>query len=232
MTNYVLIHGGAHAGWCWEKLVPYLEEDTRVGKVVSLDLVGHGARLDEKPHKQITLEDYIQDIAGAVNRLGLQDVVLVPHSLAGVSTPQAAARIADRVKRIVFVSALIPPEGWTGNDTFQDISRASGPAVGGYERSYRYMFCNDLDEDTAQWLLSRLGPEPAAALTTPVSRRDFSSSIPTTYLVLTQDQALPPDAQRQLLRNIGDPEVVELESGHDAMVSHPGELAQVLLRYA
>jgi len=69
-------------------------------------------------------------------------------------------------------------------------------------------------------------------LTTPLSYRGLPESIPTTYVLLTKDQALPPEAQRQLLRNIGSPEVVELESGHDAMVSHPKELAKVLLRYA
>ena len=35
MTDFVLVHGGYHTGWCWERLVPHLEEDPRVGSVQS-----------------------------------------------------------------------------------------------------------------------------------------------------------------------------------------------------
>jgi pimeloyl-ACP methyl ester carboxylesterase len=213
-------------------MVPYLNEDPRVGRTVALDLVGHGSRLDEKPQDEISLEDYIQDIAGTITNNDLRDVVLVGHSLAGVSVPQAAARVSDRVKRVVFVSAMIPAEGKTADETFRRISEGTELAVGAYERSFRHMFCNDTDEATAEWLLGNLGPEPMAGMTTPVDRSDFPRSMPTSYVLLTRDQALPLDAQRELLRNIGDPDVVELDSGHDAMVSHPRELAEILLRYA
>ncbi len=231
MSDYVLVHGGAHAGWCWEPTVPYLKQDPRVGMIAALDLVGHGSRLDEKPEDQITLEDYIRDITGAILQQDLNDVVLVGHSLAGAIIPQAAARVPDRVKRLVFVSAIIPPEGKTVLEAMQDIGVSADPGDS-QEQFLRNMFCNDMDEAMARWLLDNLGPEPPAALTTPVSRKELTQSIPITYVLLTKDQLLPPEAQRQVLRNLEAPEVVELESGHDAMISHPQELARVLLGYA
>jgi len=159
MTDYVLVHGGAHTGWCWERMVPYLKEDPRVGRIAAVGLVGHGSRLDEKPQDQISLEDYIQGIAGAIQEQDLRNVVLVGHSLAGVSIPQAAACVPDRIKRLIFVSTMLPPEGKSVNETLLEININVNPdAAGSEEQLFRHLFCNDLGEATTQWLLSRLGP--------------------------------------------------------------------------
>lgn len=57
MTSIVLVHGGAHAAWCWNRVVPHLTGDRRVSEVVALDLPGHGANLDVKPEDDITLDN-------------------------------------------------------------------------------------------------------------------------------------------------------------------------------
>lgn len=232
MTDYVLVHGAGHAKWCWEPMIPYLEECLQVGEVVAVDLIGHGARLNEKPQDQITLDDYIGDIAGTIQDRDLRNVILVGHSLAGVSIPQAAKRVSDRVKRLIFVSAAIPPDGKSALETFQNVGIGVSYAGGDLQNHQRHAYCNDMDETKAQWLLGKLGPEPPAGLTTPVNRSGLSGSIAKTYVLLTMDKALPLDVQRKFADNIGNPELIELESGHDAMISHPRELAQVLLKYA
>ena len=53
----------------------------------------------------------------------------------------------------------------------------------------------------------------------------------------SRDQSLPPDTQTTMIANLaaspgGDLAVVELDSGHNVMVSHPRELAEVLNRIA
>jgi hypothetical protein len=94
------------------------------------------------------------------------------------------------------------------------------------------MFCNDMDEATTQWLIKQITPEPAGALAEPVRRPGFPKDLPTSYVVLLRDQALTPEVQRTMAANIGQPELVDLDAGHDAMVSRPKELAEILLRYA
>jgi pimeloyl-ACP methyl ester carboxylesterase len=230
MTDYLLVHGGAHGAWCWERLIPYLKHDQRVRKVVAVDLIGHGARVSEKDQDQITVEDYIQDLIKAIQDGNMQDVVLVGHSLAGTLIPHAAIRVPNCLKRLVFLSAIIPPEGQNALETLMKPGQPEfAPEP---EENFRRMFCNDLDETSARWLLSSLGPEPAAGLVTPVTRKGFPRTIPITYIVLTKDQALLPEVQREVLRNLDNPEVVELDSGHDAMISCPKELAGMLLKYA
>ena len=232
MTSYVLVHGGAHAGWCWDRLVPYLEADPRVDHVVAVDLPGHGSRSKEQDIGGITLEDYVEGIAGPIRDRGLRDVVLVGHSLAGASMPQAAGRVADRVKRAVYLSALIPFEGKTSHETLLT-DTDSGPRGSDILAEYRRMFCNDFeDEALIHEHISKLCPQPPGPLTEPVSRADVSRDLPSTYIVLLKDNALHPNFQRKLLANLPDPEVVELDAGHSAMVSRPKELAEILLRYA
>ena len=227
MAGFVLVHGGSHGGWCWERLVSELEADVRAQEVVALDLIGHGARLDEKPLGSICLADYVDDIAGAAAALRAEDVILVGHSLAGISLPQAAARLPDLVRRAILVSASIPAEGQSLDEL---MTHPQSPISLGFEP--RAMFCSDLDAETADWLLSRLGPEPPGPMREPVSRGRLPASLKFSYVLLGQDRTLIPEFQRQMCRNLAIEDVVELDAGHSAMVSRPRELAEILLRYA
>ncbi len=52
-------------------------------------------------------------------------------------------------------------------------------------------------------------------------------SLPSWYLVATEDQAIPPDAERLFASRMGAT-TVEVPSSHVAMVSHPGEVTQLI----
>jgi pimeloyl-ACP methyl ester carboxylesterase len=52
-------------------------------------------------------------------------------------------------------------------------------------------------------------------------------SLPTWYLVATQDQAIPPEAER-LFAGRMDATTIEVAASHVAMVSHPDEVAQFI----
>jgi pimeloyl-ACP methyl ester carboxylesterase len=52
-------------------------------------------------------------------------------------------------------------------------------------------------------------------------------SHPTWYLVATEDQAIPPDAERMFAKRMGA-STVEVASSHVAMVSHPDEVARLI----
>lgn len=63
-----------------------------------------------------------------------------------------------------------------------------------------------------------------------LARRDGRTgwkSLPTWYLVATQDQAIPPDAERLFASRMGAT-TVEVPASHVAMVSHPAEVAQLI----
>jgi pimeloyl-ACP methyl ester carboxylesterase len=52
-------------------------------------------------------------------------------------------------------------------------------------------------------------------------------SLPSWYLVAADDQALPPEAERQFAARMGAA-AVEIPSSHVAMVSHPGDVARLI----
>ena len=52
-------------------------------------------------------------------------------------------------------------------------------------------------------------------------------TLPSWYLVATDDQALPPDAERMFASRMGAT-TVEIPSSHLPMVSHPGDVAQLI----
>ena len=52
-------------------------------------------------------------------------------------------------------------------------------------------------------------------------------TLPSWYLVAADDEALPPDAERQFAARMGAT-TVEIPSSHVAMVSHPGDVTQLI----
>jgi pimeloyl-ACP methyl ester carboxylesterase len=52
-------------------------------------------------------------------------------------------------------------------------------------------------------------------------------SQPSWYLVATNDEAIPPDAERQFASRMGAT-TVEVPSGHVAMVTHPDEVVKLI----
>jgi pimeloyl-ACP methyl ester carboxylesterase len=96
-------------GWCcdkryWSYQVPYF---ARRYKVVAIDLAGHG----ESGHgrRRWTMEAYGADVAAVVEMLGLEEVILIGHSMGGSVIVEAARRMPERVIGLV------------GIDTFHNI---------------------------------------------------------------------------------------------------------------
>ena len=190
---------------------------------MAIDLVGHGARLEEKPLDEVCLDDYADDVVREIEGRDLRDVVLVGHSLAGITLPPAAHRLVGRLRRLVYLSTTNPPVGQSVEDRMNDplspISR---------EVDFETMFCNDLDAETSTWLLSRLGPEPPGPMAEKVTVVSGPPGIPSTYILLEKDEALPPAYQREQARTAQVDEIVTLDAGHSAFASRPQELVDLL----
>jgi len=250
----VLVHGGAHGAWCWDPMLPFVD-----GPVLAVDLPpkalrrGGMAAADEEAVAELAalkIADLAESIIADVDAAGFARFVLVGHSMAGLSLPEVARRIPDRVAHLVFVSASIPPEGGCVIDTLpeevreftrESIARAEDGALGSAgvldDETARFMFCNDMDEAQTRFVLDRLGPEAQSLITETVSRVGVPPDLPKTYVRLSRDQSLPPDTQATMIANLeaspgGSVDVVELDSGHNVMVSHPAELAAVVARIA
>ncbi|MEZ4281826.1 MAG: alpha/beta fold hydrolase [Myxococcota bacterium] len=225
MPSFVLVHGGAHGAWCWERVVPLLARDPRVDRVLAVDLPGHGARLALKPQDEITLEDYVDSVVADILAADLEGIVLVGHSLAGITIPHVAARLPERMRRLVYLSTTNPELGRSVMDEMQ--SNPLSPISRGIDTTAA--FCSDLDAETAAWLEGRLGPQPMGPMEAKVTRVAGPPGIPSTYVLLEEDEVLPPAYQLEHARRIGVDEVVRIAAGHSVFASRPAVLAERLL---
>src|SRR5689334_16734694 len=112
----VLVHGGAHAGDCWDLTVDVIRRLQPDLRVLAVDLPGRRSKPGDL--RTITISDWVDSIVSDIEDAGFDDVVLVAHSLGGVSVPGVAAKLgSSRVREMIFASAFIPPEGTAVVDT-------------------------------------------------------------------------------------------------------------------
>jgi pimeloyl-ACP methyl ester carboxylesterase len=231
----VLIHGGGFAGSCWEPMLPFLR-----APALALDLPGRGDRPADLA--TVTLADFVDAVVDELVSRDLRDVVLVGHSLAGVTLPGVAAAVPERLRRLVFVSASVPPDGSTVADVLGSLSPATGELAarlgdgvvatdGGLNPELAtVMFCNDMSAAQTARTLELMGSEAFGVIIEPFRLGDLGD-LPITYVRLLQDQSLSLATQDTMIANLGGParvDVVDLDAAHMAMISRPAELAAVL----
>jgi pimeloyl-ACP methyl ester carboxylesterase len=229
--TFVLVHGGSFAGSCWEPMLPYLPPST-----LAVDLPGRGAR--PRPLAGITIADFVDAMVEDIESRDLHDVVLVGHSMAGISMPGVAARIPERLARLVFVAATVPADGTRIVDTLDPEIRAI--AEGNAQRpeggklddaTATALFCNDMTDAQTQWTLARMVNEANQLTLEPVSLAGLANPIPRTWIRTLHDIVVPPDRQMLYAERVAA-DVVDLDSAHMAMISHPAELAALLVPLA
>ena len=106
----VLVHGGAHAGDCWDLTINEIHRLAPELDVLAVDLPGRR----EKPGdlRTLTIEDWVNSVVADVDADGLDDVVIVGHSMAGVTVPGVVTKLgASRVREMIFAAACVPAEG-------------------------------------------------------------------------------------------------------------------------
>jgi pimeloyl-ACP methyl ester carboxylesterase len=242
----VLVHGGAHGAWCWAPLVAHLDAEA-----LAVDLPPKAVRGVSNPSPipeelaTTRITDFASSTIADIETAGIDRFVLVGHSMGGLTIAEVARRVPERVAHLVFVSCMVPPEGGlavegvpSGSQSrareLVDDATVRGAGAGGMdEATIRFMFCNDMDEEQTQFVLDHTGPEALAVFGERVTRRGIPPELPKTYVRLLNDQAIPPADQDRAIENLrespgGAVGVVELDTGHDVMISAPNKLAHVL----
>ncbi|MGH8238060.1 MAG: alpha/beta hydrolase [Steroidobacteraceae bacterium] len=105
MSTLILIHGGWHGPWCWERIRPLLQSSGYRVETPSLTGMGDRAHLLDET---ISLETHVLDVVNHVMAYDFDDVVLFAHSYAGIVATVAAARLGARVRGIIYCDAFVP----------------------------------------------------------------------------------------------------------------------------
>lgn len=174
-------------------------------------------------------------------------IVLGGHSYGGTVITNAATGL-DNVTALVYVAAFAPDEGETGA---QASALAGGevpdlvsiavirPYPGAPEGDgdatlnpeiFPQAFCQDVDEKQAKIMASSQRPAALGSLVVP-SGPPAWKSIPSWYVVATEDRVIPPAAERIMAERAGAT-ITEVASSHVAMITHPDEVTAVILAAA
>lgn len=241
--RFVLVHGGFHAAWCWERTIGEL---ARLGhEAVAVDLPGHGARVED-PLTAWTIPER-RDAIVEVLRPG---DVLVGHSGGGFDATVAADAVVDKVGHIVYLAAVLPREGRTYPEAmamrnsedgafdgdvgemlgYLDFTEDGSMTFADFEGAWRY-FYHDCDEPTARWAFDRLGPEKFGAVNdTPVSvPRFWAAELPRSFIRCTQDRSMPRWVADTVAERLGV-EPLTIDASHSPFLSRPAELAELLVQ--
>jgi pimeloyl-ACP methyl ester carboxylesterase len=237
--RFVFVHGGFHAGWCWERTIAELQRLGHEG--VAVDLPVHGARVDEES----TLANRRDAI---VSVLRARDV-LVGHSGGGFDATLAADAATDLVGHIIYLAAALPREGRTYPEAMAmrdsedgEFDADVGEMLGylhfdddgamrfaDFEGAWKY-FYHDCDEATAHWAFKRLDPERFGDTTvTPVSISNFwAADLPRSFILCLQDRSMPRWLADTVARRLGVQQLT-IDTSHSPFLSRPRELAELLV---
>jgi pimeloyl-ACP methyl ester carboxylesterase len=133
MATFVLVHGGGHGGWCYQRVSRLLSKAGH--EVYAPTMTGLGERSHlVGPHVDLNL--HIQDIAAVLHYEDLRDVILVGHSYGGMVITGVAGLAPDRVGKLVYLDAANPRNGESLVDVAGPVlalARQAGRVVDGVE---------------------------------------------------------------------------------------------------
>ena len=221
--NIVLVHGAWADGSCWSDVIRRLQAD--------------GYHVTAPQFPMTALAD---DVARLRQVLNLQDgpAIVAGHSYGG-QIMTALGADAPNAAGLVYVAAF-------GLDQGESIGGllSAGPVTPALEHmitdkqgfgwlsedDFVHHFAGDTETATAKAMYAVQQPLALSAFGDVMGVPAWKS-LPSWYLVAQNDEAIPPDAERQFASRMGAT-TVEIASGHVAMVSHPDAAADLIRQAA
>lgn len=234
MQNFLFIHGGSHGAWCWQDCIAVLEAAGH--RSAAIDLPGHGS--DKTPRGSVTARSYVEAVCERIEQYDGEPLTLVGHSLAGVILPEIICRHRQEVAEVIFLAAIVLKVGECALDhipedrrpSYFELAAASGDNTFllDYEVAQRIFF-GGLSESAARRYYQQLTPQPLAIYLERAKIDPLSIACPKQYIVCRDDRALGYEACLEFGVRLGGT-VVEINAGHDVMLSEPAALARLLMR--
>ncbi|MBT97890.1 MAG: hypothetical protein CL902_04600 [Dehalococcoidia bacterium] len=241
MTTFVLVHGASHGSWCWDKVVPLLEAEGH--DAVTVDLPGNTYGEFDVPLGLVTLSSYTDHVCKVLDQLD-EPVVLVGHSLGGLTITQAAESRPDKIRSLVYLTALLfgngvamrPVAGRDPESIKAGLERDSWivsddlASITFLESSLRSRFYNDCSDDDFTWVKPMLVPQPSGPLMDPIQTTlENYGRVPKVYIECERDGALPLAYQREMQANVPCDRTITMGTGHSPFLSAPAELVGHLI---
>ena len=216
--NVVLVHGGFVDGSGWREVYRRLKRD------------GFDVAVVQNPTTSLA-----DDVAATRLILAEQDrpVILVGHSYGGVVITEAGND--PKVVGLVYIAAFAPKEGESVDALIRNPPRGApvppilAPRDGRLfldREKFHEAFAGDVDAEEAAFMADSQVPWGVDALRGTITRAAWRAK-PSWYLLTTEDQMIPPAAQRIMAERAGAT-IVEERGSHSIYVSRPQAVAALI----
>ena len=111
----VIVHGAWGGAWAFKKVEAMLRQ--KGFEVYRPQLTGQGDRV-HLARPDIGLNTHIEDVVNTILYEDLRDIILVGHSYGGMVISGVADRVPDRIKRLVYLDAMVPNDGESVQNIF------------------------------------------------------------------------------------------------------------------
>jgi pimeloyl-ACP methyl ester carboxylesterase len=224
MTTVVLVHGAFHGAWCWEPVRSALDERGVANLAPDLPLTGVDA-------DAATVAAVLDAVDGPV--------VLCGHSYGGMVISRAASG-RDDIDRLVYLCAVQIADdaemagAMRPTMLMEHLVHGDDGAVSVDLEFAAECFYHDCPPAVAADAVARLRPMPfgigPSSTADPLTIPPAWLTIPSTYVVCTDDRTLHPDMQRDMAQHATD--VVTWDTSHSPMLSRPDLVADLLAQLA
>lgn len=220
VINVVLVHGAWADGSSWSKVIPLLQDK-------GFDVTA----------AQISLTSIEDDVAVTKRLLAAKTgpTVLVGHSYGGIVV-SGAGNGSPNVKALVYIAAFGLDEGESIEALGKSGQAPAGaaqirPDANGFlwinREGFAQAFASDVDPTQARVMAAVQKPLSVASFTGKASAPAWKN-IPSWYMVATNDQMIPPQAEEFMATRMGAT-MRTVPSSHAAMVSHPKEVTDFIV---
>ena len=217
-TNIILVHGGWADGSSWGRVITTLKDSGH--KVIAVNLPLHN------------LADDVATVKRAIDVIG-KPTILVGHSYGGEVITNAGYNNPNATG-LVYIAAFAPDEGQSLS-TFVDaksfpqgflILDSSGLAYINPDM-FHDRFAQDVKQPEADIMVVAQKPFNASIFAEK-SGPPAWKQLPTWYQISDSDLMIPPDAQRQFAKQM-NATTISVNASHASYVSHPDEIAKLIL---
>jgi pimeloyl-ACP methyl ester carboxylesterase len=217
-TNIVLVHGAWSDGSAWSKVIPILQNAWH--KVIAVQL------------PLSSLADDVATTKRAIDHIG-GPVILVGHSYGGFVITNAAYN-NHKVVGLVYIAAFAPAQGQSLLNFVNPGKLPKGfliPDSGGFFYVNPLLFpqslAQDVDPTQAKIMASTQKPTSQSILPEK-SGPPAWKQLPTWYQVSENDRIIPPAVEHMFAKQM-NATTISIPSSHMSLVSHPDEIAQLIL---
>jgi pimeloyl-ACP methyl ester carboxylesterase len=228
----VLLHGWMGCKESWIRQTPFFARDF---VVVVPDQRGFGQ--SSKPARGYAFEEYVRDIAGLLDVLGVKRAHLLGQSFGGIVAELFALLRPERTQSLILWATRSEPIGTLDMEVTAEFIRREGMPA--FAEMFSARLADESEPEITEWnrqLVARGQPHVAIETLREVSKVNLTPELhrieaPTLILASREDKVIPFEYAEKMQRNIPNSELYEYRGSHGAYLKTPDECNRVILQF-